>query len=198
MGIRCGVGLMLVMTMLAAGCGGSPTVAPTGPAAYPSTTEEPSSPEATADDISVEPFHNGEYTWKNGVTMRTTVTKVEPWGERDDFCGDGSCGIADRDDTRFVLRYEVTVPKTLPEPLDVSGCPGDLHVESGNDDEAFSSVLGDDYRAIGDKITPGNTKFGVNEYYIEKAYVRQAFYLESTCGDPTYAEVATFRGAIQR
>jgi hypothetical protein len=186
------------MAMLLAGCGGNPAVKPTEAAPYPSTTREPASAPASADVTAAQPFHKGEYTWQNGVTMRTTVIKVEPWGERSDFCGDGSCGVADPDDTRFVLRYEVTVPKTLPGPLDVSGCPGDLHVESGNDDEAFSDVLGDDYRAIGDKIIPGNTKFGVAEYYVEKAYIGQAFYLESACGDPTYAEVATFRGLIKR
>jgi hypothetical protein len=48
------------------------------------------------------------------------------------------------------------------------------------------------------KIFPGATKFGVDEYYIEKAYADKEFYLESYCGDPDgYEESAYFAGPIE-
>lgn len=144
-----------------------------------------------------QPFDGGTYTWSSGVTMRTSVELVEKWGKVDDFCGDGSCGVANRDDTRFVFRYEVTVPDTLRKPLEGYSCPGELHVAAGNDQEALSGVYGDYERSIGDTILPGATKFGVAEYYIERDYVDGEFYLESSCGDPTYSgETAFFNGPI--
>lgn len=130
--------------------------------------------------------------------MRTSVFLVEPWGSRDDFCGDGSCGVADLDDTRFVLNYEISLPATASTPLDPSSCPGDLHVESGNDAEALSGVAGQHARPLDESILPGRTKFGVDEYCVEKAYVNQTFYIESVCGDPAGAEVAYFQGKISK
>lgn len=140
----------------------------------------------------------GSYTWANGVTMTVSIDRIEPWGEKSDFCGDGSCGVADRDDTRVVLRYEVTAPESLSEPFDPSDCPGSLHSTVGNDDEALSGVFGDHYQELGGKVFPGQTKFGLEEYYIEKAYVGGEFYIESTCGDVEYdGESAYFVGVIE-
>lgn len=143
------------------------------------------------------PLDGGSYTWDSGITLKMSVERVEPWGATDDFCGDGSCGVANPDDTRFVLKYEVTVPETYSEPFDPMGCPGQLHATSGSDDEALSPVAGDHYRELGGKIFPGSTKFGVDEYYIEKAYADQEFYIESSCGDPGFSgETAYFVGPI--
>lgn len=145
------------------------------------------------------PLDGGTYTWASGVTMAFSVQRVEPWGSKDDFCGDGSCGIANPDDTRFVLKYEVSVPDTLSAPFDPSSCPGDLHVISGNDDEALSGVAGDFSKSLDGKIFPGQTKFGVEEYYVEKAYAKEDFYIESTCGDTDYSgESAYFVGPIAK
>lgn len=143
------------------------------------------------------PFDGGTYTWSSGITLTTSVEKVEPWGSTDDFCGDGTCGVADPDDTRFVLRYEVSVPADHSGPFDASSCPGSLHVMSGNDDEAFSSVAGDYYAGLDGDVLPGATKFGVEEYYIEKTSIDQDFYLASDCGDVDYdGETAYFGGTI--
>jgi hypothetical protein len=129
------------------------------------------------------PLDGGSFTWDSTrITMTLSVERVEPWGKKDDFCGDGSCGVADPDDTRFVLKYEVAVPADYPEPFDPYACPGEMHTTSGADDEALSSVYGEYEVALGGKVFPGESKFGVVEYYIEKAYAGGEFYIESTCG----------------
>jgi hypothetical protein len=156
--------------------------------------------EGEGDDETFEslPLDGGSFTWDStGVTMTMSVEKVEPWGKKDDFCGDGSCGIANPDDTRFVLKYEVTVPAEYSEPFDPYACPGELHSTSGADDEALGSVSGDNSVALGGKVFPGETKFGVDEYYIEKAYADSDFYIESSCGtnDEDYTS-AYFVGPI--
>lgn len=189
-----------VMGMTAA-CGGGtdrphtetgvvPTVTTDGvPTVTPS--DEPEPEEVT------QPLNGGTYTWKSGIRMDTKVEKVEPWGGvKDDFCGDGSCGVADPDDTRFVIRYMVTVPKDFAGKFEPYSCPGDLEPMNGNADEALSGVMGDDYRSLDDVILPGATKFGVGEYYIEKAYAKETFYIQSTCGDPEGMETVQFAGKI--
>jgi len=138
----------------------------------------------------------GTYTWSNGVSMSLSVERTELWGDLDDFCGDGSCGIANRDDTRVVLRYEVTVPDDASEPFDAYSCPGDLNVMSGNSDEALSGVAGAYDREIDGKIFPGQSKFGLAEYYIEKDYAGGEFYIESSCGDEFDGETAYFVGSL--
>src|SRR4029078_13664501 len=125
-------------------------------------------------------------TWDNGVTMKLSVQRVEPWGTLDDFCGDGSCGVPNKDDTRFVIRYGVTVPQDFDGPFHLSSCPGSLLPKEGNDEEALSSVAGDYSKQVEGKIFPGGTKFGIDEYYIEKAYADGEFYIESSCGDTEF------------
>lgn len=158
---------------------------------------DPGEEEPSAEPFQQLPLDGGTYTWSNGITLALSVERVEKWGTTDDFCGDGSCGVANPEDTRFVLKYEVSVPEDYPEPFDPSGCPGQLHSTSGSDDEALSGVAGDYYRDLGGKIFPGGSKFGVNEYYIEKAYADGEFYIESSCGDADYSgESAYFVGPI--
>jgi hypothetical protein len=153
----------------------------------------------SGDDEAFEqlPLDGGSYTWASGVTMKLTVDRVEPYGAKDDFCGDGSCGIANPDDTRVVLKYEVTVPADASEPFDASSCPGQLYPTSGNDEDALSGVYGDAAKPISGKIFPGSTKTGFDEYYLEKAYADQEFYIESSCGDTDYdGETAYFVGTF--
>ena len=172
-----------------------------GPAADDESTDE-SSEDAEATDgeegggFEQLPLNGGTYTWTNGVTMSLSVDRTEPWGDRDDFCGDGSCGVANPDDTRVVLRYDVTVPEDASEPFDAYACPGDLNVMSGNSDEALSGVAGDYDREIDGKIFPGQSKFGLAEYYIEKDYAGGEFFIESSCGDELEGESAYFVGTL--
>jgi len=143
------------------------------------------------------PLDGGSYTWSSGVTMKLSIDRVEPWGHRSDFCGDGSCGIADPDDTRVVLKYEVSVPDDAGQPFDASSCPGQLYPTSGTDDDALSGVYGDFNKPIDGKVFPGATKTGFDEYYVEKAYADQEFYIESSCGDADYSgETAYFVGTL--
>jgi hypothetical protein len=100
--------------------------------------------------------------------MTVSVERVEAWGDKDDYCGDGSCGISNPDDLRWVLKYEVSVPETMNKPFDPSRCPGELQILNGNDDESIIGVSGDYARFLDGNIFPGATKFGVDEYSIEK------------------------------
>lgn len=187
------VSALIAMT---AGCGADQSE--TTPNAVPTVTQESGEPEAEA-EVKTQPFDGGSYTWKSGIRMDTKVEKVEPWGgTSDDFCGDGSCGIADPDDTRFVLRYTVTVPDDFEGKFDPYSCPGEFEPMNGNSDEAGSGVAGDYSRSLGDVILPGTTKFGVTEQYIEKAYAKETFYILSTCGDPEGMETAHFEGKIKQ
>jgi hypothetical protein len=142
------------------------------------------------------PLDGGSYTWESGVKMTLSVQTVEPYGKKDDFCGDGSCGVALPDDTRVAIKYEVTVPDDYADSFDPYSCPGELHVASGNDDDAFGLVAGDLYRSLDGSILPGTTKFGVEEYYIKKDYIDEEFYIESSCGDDSYDESAFFAGTF--
>jgi len=160
------------------------------------TDEETDATEGEDGGFEQLPLDGGTYTWSNGVTMSLSVDRTEPWGDLDDFCGDGSCGVANPDDTRVVLRYDVTVPDDASEPFDASSCPGDLNVMSGNSDEALSGVAGAYDRDIDGKIFPGQSKFGLAEYYIEKAYASGEFYIESSCGDEFDGETAYFVGTL--
>lgn len=145
------------------------------------------------------PLDGGSHTWDNGVTMKLSVQRVEPWGTFDDFCGDGSCGVANRDDTRFVIRYDVAVPQDFDGPFDPSSCPGTLLPKEGNDEEALSSVAGDYSKQVEGKIFPGGAKFGIDEYYIEKAYAGGEFYIESSCGDTEFdGETVIFSGPAKK
>lgn len=191
-------GLITLLVLLAA-CTTDPGNSSGAPGINGSPAPTPPARDGAGGVVPMQPFDGGEYTWRStGVTMRTFVLKIEPWGKRDDFCGNGSCGVADPDDTRFVLKYEIIVPPAYPGPFDPLHCPGSMHVASGNDDEAFGSVAGDNARGLSEDIFPGRTKFGVKEYYIEKAYVDGDFYVESTCGDPANAEIAYFGGKTRR
>jgi hypothetical protein len=162
-------------------------------------SEDSEDDSATEESFATQPLDGGTYTWENGITQTLSVERVELWGgnKPDDFCGDGSCGVADPDDTRLVLRYDVSVPADFSEPFDPYSCPGGLHVTSGNDDEAFSQIAGDFDQELGGKILPGSSKFGVNEYYIEKAYAGAEFYIESSCGDTEMSgESVVFQGPL--
>ena len=186
----CGVAVLAALVLTGSACAN-------GSRTGPSDGVQPTVGDPGAAPSTLQPFNNGRHVWATtGVAMTTSVLLVEPWGKRDDFCGDGSCGVADPDDLRFVLRYEVAVPANTAGPFDVTGCPGTLHVESGNDDEALGGVAGDHHRPLGEAILPGATKFGVDEYYVERAYTGQRFYLESRCGDPTGSETAYYTGTI--
>jgi hypothetical protein len=136
------------------------------------------------------PLDGGSYTWEEtGITMTLSVIKTEPWGTRDDYCGDGSCGVSNPDDLRWVLKYEVAVPESRPNPFNVgaqtmmeNGCPGSLHIVSGNDDASIIGVAGDYASDLEGIIMPGATKYGVQEYSIEKSAIGQEFYIQSSCG----------------
>jgi hypothetical protein len=187
---------------LATGCSrGGAADAPT--TVSPSFSEGPiegapgDSETALHGDLGLKPFEGGSYTWEaTGVTMTTKVIRIEPWGERDDYCGDGTCGVSHPDDTRMVLRYTVTVPKSLAGTFDPSSCPGDMHVASGNDDESFIMVAGDHYKALDGNMMPGSAKYGDVEYSIAKGARNQEFFIESYCGDPEFLESAYFGGKI--
>jgi hypothetical protein len=142
------------------------------------------------------PLDGGSYTWSSGVKMSLKVVRTEPWGSTDDYCGDGSCGVSDPNDLRWVLHYEVSVPEEFGQPMDPMSCPGELHIVNGNDDESIIGVAGNYDHPLEGKIFPGATKTGDSEYSIERSAVGQEFYLESTCGDPDGAEVAYFTGVI--
>ena len=101
-----------------------------------------------------------------------------------DYCGDGRCGVSQPDDTRVVLRYTIAVPQNFAGPFTPNACPGQLHVENGNDEDAIIGVSGKYARELDEAIQPGSTKYGVNEYSIAKASTGQSFYIDSTCGDP--------------
>ncbi len=132
------------------------------------------------------PLDGGSYTWQNGVTMTLSITRQEPWGETDDYCGDGSCGVSHPNDLRVVLEYSVSVPEEAEQPFDPSSCPGQLQIASGNDDEAIIGVAGDYASYLDGKVLPGQTKTGADEYSIARSAVGEEFYIESTCGDPMY------------
>lgn len=142
------------------------------------------------------PLNGGSYTWESGVTMTLTVQTVEPYGKKDDFCGDGSCGVALPEDTRVALKYEVSVPDSFTEAFDPYGCPGELHVAEGNDDDAYGLVSGDLSRSLDGSILPGTTKFGVQEFYVKAEYAQAEFYIESSCGDTDFSETAFFSGTF--
>ena len=142
------------------------------------------------------PLDGGSYTWESGIQMTLTVQTVEPYGKKDDFCGDGSCGVALPEDTRVALKYEVSVPDSYGDSFDPYSCPGELHVASGSDDDAFGLVSGDLYRSLDGSILPGTTKFGVQEFYIKQEYQGAEFYIESSCGDDSFDETAFFAGSF--
>jgi hypothetical protein len=158
----------------------------------PATEDEPDANAAEA-----QPLDGGEYTWPNGVHMALSVVQVEPWGETDDYCGDGSCGVSNPDDLRWVLRYDVTVPDSFSGPFDAYSCPGNLHIVNGNDDEAFNLVAGENYSSIDGDILPGASKYGQAEYSIERAVLGSEFYIESSCGNTDFiGDTVLFRGTI--
>jgi hypothetical protein len=173
--------------------GSEPSDLPTNDGA---PTEQPT-PED--DGPGLQPFEGGSYTRENGITMKTEVLRIEPWGETNDYCGDGSCGVSNPDDTRMVLRYTVAVPKSFKGTFDPGSCPGDMHVANGNDDDSFVSVAGEYQKSLTGKMLPGATKYGDSEYSIEKKAVNETFYIESSCGDPDYTgELAYFGGKIPK
>lgn len=158
--------------------------------------QEPSDAPSTA-DFEQFPLDGGSYTWDSRVTLRLTVDRVEPWGRKDDFCGDGSCGVAHPDDIRVVLKYEVIVPEDAPEPFDAFGCPGVMYPTGGNDEEALGSTFGEYSQPISGKVFPGETKTGYDEYYVDKDYADREFYIESSCGDVDLTgETAYFVGSF--
>lgn len=116
--------------------------------------------------------------------MTVTVESVTPWGKREDWCGDGSCGITEADDLRVLLRYEVSVPDDYEGDFDASRCPGELSVLNGNDDEALRPYqdLNGDTSDINGAILPGATKFGIAGFAVSKDYQDEEFVLTSACG----------------
>ena len=163
-----------------------------------STAASEGSASPDGDGPPTEPLDGGSFTWGSGVTMSLDVVKTEPWGSTDDYCGDGSCGVSNPDDLRWVLRYDVSVPADLVQPFDASSCPGELHIANGNDEESIIGVAGDYAKDLGGRIFPGATKHGVQEYSIEQSALGQEFYIESYCGDPNFAEPAYFTGTIDK
>jgi hypothetical protein len=146
-----------------------------------------------------QPLDGGSYTWSNGVTLTLEVARQEPWGDTDDYCGDGSCGVSNPDDLRWVLHYEVSVPEDAPRPFDPYSCPGELQIANGNDEETIINVSGDYANSLDGKILPGSTKSGDNEYSIERSALGEEFYIESSCGDPDYMESPVyFTGVIDK
>jgi hypothetical protein len=177
-----------------AACGSEPK---TEPGDVPSVENEAPAEEEIPES---QPLANGTYTWKSGIRMDLKIEKTEPYGTTDDFCGDGSCGVANPDDTRLVMRYTVTVPddfKGVFRP-DMTACPGSLEPANGNTEDALTGVAGEYNRDLDERIRPGATKFGVAEYLIEKAYVDETFFLYSSCGDPDYLEEVTFEGTLPK
>jgi hypothetical protein len=72
-----------------------------------------------------------------------------------------------------------------------------MYVATGNDEDSFVSVAGNYHKPLDGKMLPGATKYGGNEYSIEKKAIKQDFYIESSCGDPDYTgEVAYFGDKI--
>ncbi len=146
--------------------------------------------------VTTQPIDGGEFTWDNGVTMRLSIERTEPWGDTDDYCGDGSCGISEPDDLRLLLRYEISVPEDADEPLEETGlyCPGQLSTVDGASDDLVIGVAGE-YASDPGTILPGATKFGIDETSIDRSLLGQEFLLESSCGDPD-GETAYFTGVI--
>jgi hypothetical protein len=183
-------GAITLVILGLAGCGGGtdgdPQAAQSSASPAAEVTELPPSPgtgDGQEDDQAPsQPLDGGTFTWASGVSMRLMIEKVEPWGTLDDYCGDGSCGVSQPDDTRLVLKYEITVPEDFDGSFDASACPGTLHVMNGNDEEAVISVAGEYYRSLED-IRPGATKYGVAEYSIARDSSGEVFYIESSCGD---------------
>jgi hypothetical protein len=129
--------------------------------------------------------------------MTTRVELVEPWGDHDDSCGDGSCGISNPDDTKFALRYTVTVPRSFSGRFDAASCPGSLHVANGNDDDALISVAADEGKSLSGAVLPGTTKYCVDVYSIEKNARGEDFFIEPTCGDiDMSSDIAYWGGKI--
>jgi hypothetical protein len=127
------------------------------------------------------PLMGGSYTWATtGVTMTWTVKSQGKYGETNDVCGDGSCGVLKPNDESWLMHYEVTVPEGAPG-VDGYSCPGQLHVTEGNDEDAFVNFGSKDMG----EVKPGGTKYGETEYVIVSSAKDQTFYMESTCGaDP--------------
>jgi hypothetical protein len=144
------------------------------------------------------PLDGGTYTWPNGVTMRLKVVKTGRWGVKDDYCGNGQCGVSYPDDLRWVLRYTISVPSTYRGTFDASNCPGDLHAVEGNDEDIINGVEGKYAKPL-DSVLPGATKYGQNEYSILRAAVGKEFYIQSTCGtgDVFGGHPVLFRGVIR-
>ena len=87
--------------------------------------------------------------------------------------------------------------KAAGQPFDASSCTGQLYPTGGTDDDALSGIYGDFNKPIDGKVFPGATKTGFDEYYVEKAYADQEFYIESSCGDADYSgETAYFVGTL--
>jgi hypothetical protein len=116
--------------------------------------------------------------------MSVSVDSVTPWGKREDWCGDASCGVTQADDLRVLLRYEVSVPDDFQGDFDPSRCPGELTVVNGNDDEAVRPYqdLQGETSDISGSILPGASKFGVAGFAVSKDYEDQEFVLTSACG----------------
>ena len=90
--------------------------------------------------------------------MTTRVELVEPWGDYDDYCGYGSCGISNPDDAKFALRYTITVPRTFSGRFAAASCPGQLRVANGSDDDALIYVAADEGKSGSGAVLPGATK----------------------------------------
>lgn len=182
--------------LVAVAAGQSPPEVLAAPFAH--SYEPVEAPPAPQKGFDPQPLDGGSYTWASGVQLRLSIERVEPWGRMGVFCEFDPCVVAKPDDTRFVFKYEVTVPEDFPSPLLIYECPGPLLAATGNDGNAFARVPGEYQRDLRETILPGSTRFGVEEYYIERAYVDEEFFIESTCGDVNYSgETAHFVGKIE-
>lgn len=178
---------VLVSAGAVAGCGSD---GGSGPPVHPGPFGDPGS----GGKVSYQPLDGGSHTWSNGVRMTVRVEKTEPWGDYDDYCGDGSCGVSHKDDLRLVLAYDVSVPASASRPLDAGRCPGELKAVNGSDDDLVISVAGQYYHPI-HTVLPGATENGTQEFSIDRSLVGQEFVLTSDCGGET-GDTAYFRGVV--
>lgn len=165
------------------------------PAEQREEVESPSAEqESDTERTQFQPFDGGSYTWPNGITVTTKVEVLEPWADDTAFCE--GCFNLEADDLRLVLRHTVSVPADHPGVVDADLCSGSLETTTGNDDEALTTVAGDDYKPLSGTILPGKSKFGTTEFGINKDYADEEFVYLNSCGDPAGYEGGMWGGTL--
>jgi hypothetical protein len=153
--------------------------------------------DATASTPAVQPIDGGTYTWPNGIGVSYKVEPYGKFGETQDWCGDGSCGINYPDDSDLGIVYTVSVPADYSGTFDPLSCGGTLSVVNGVDDDASNLWAGPHNTNMTGPMLPGSTKTATNEYVIAKAYAGQQFLLTTSCGDTNYSgQQALFTGNL--